>query len=68
MAEWKALGAVFYCLNSLALSVIFGAAVTRFDALRLNSEEGRGTWHSVRRGHKYTDPCDAAHHLEMDSI
>ena len=37
MAEWKALGAVFYCLISLALSIIFVAGVSRIDALRVDS-------------------------------
>jgi hypothetical protein len=37
MAEWKALGAVFYCLISLTLSIIFVAGVSRIDALRVDS-------------------------------
>jgi hypothetical protein len=37
MAEWKESGAVFYCLISLTLSIIFVAGVSRNDALRVNS-------------------------------
>jgi len=37
MAEWNALSAVFYCLISLALSIIFVAGVSRIDALRVDS-------------------------------
>jgi len=37
MAEWNALRAVFYCLISLALSIIFVAGVSRIDALRVDS-------------------------------
>ena len=37
MAEWKSFSAVYYCLISFALSIIFVAGVLRIDALRVDS-------------------------------